>query len=561
MKFSEMPYKRVDMDELTEKLSNLLKKMENAQSADAQYETYIEFRDIVLDSSTMASLSYARHTIDTRDEFYDKENDFYDEKMPLLQMLVLQYYKAFISTKFRPELEEKMGKLWFDNVELELKGFDERIIEQMQQANALGSEYKKLLTSAKIDFDGKVVNLSQLRAYQLSADRDIRKSAYEKRSEFFLQNADKLDEIFDKLVALRNEMALKLGYKDFVELGYIWMNRNSYTKEDVARFRAQVKKVVVPFTTKLHEQRRKNLGIDKLMYYDEDIFFAEGNPAPKGTPEEMFENGRKMYNELSSETAEFMDFMLKNELFDALAKEGKAGGGYCTVFPAYGAPFVFANFNGTSEDVDVLTHECGHALNSYLSKDLEIMEYRHSTMDVAEIHSMAMEFFTADWMQLFFHDKTKDYLYMHLAAALIFLPYGCMVDEFQHEVYANPGYTPAQRKELWLRLEKEYRPHLDYGDDEFLSQGGVWQRQSHIYERPFYYIDYCIAQVCALQYRIWMEEDRQAAWNSYLELSQKAGSKRLTELVKEAGLVSPFEDGCMQNVVDGSSEILNELNK
>jgi len=354
-------------------------------------------------------------------------------------------------------------------------------------------------------------------------------------------------------------MAKSLGYRNYIELGYILMKRNSYDAAAVSRFRDQVKSVLVPFITKLNEQRRMDLSVDKLKFYDEEIYFAAGNPKPKGTPEEMFGAGEKMYGELSTETKEFFGFMLENALFDVLAKEGKAGGGYCTYMPDYCSPFVFANFNGTSGDVDVMTHECGHALCSYLASSIEILEYQDYTYDVAEIHSMSMEFFTADWMELFFGDKTSEYLYMHLAAALAFIPYGCMVDEFQHIVYENPDMTPQERKEVWQRLEREYKPHLDYDGDPFFGTGGNWQRQTHIYERPFYYIDYCLAQTCALQYRVWMETDRAAAWKSYLGLLKKAGTRKLTDLIAEAGLQSPFEQGCIETIITGAGKILVQL--
>jgi len=273
----------------------------------------------------------------------------------------------------------------------------------------------------------------------------------------------------------------------------------------------------------------------------------------------MFEAGKKMYEELSSETKEFFDFMLDKELFDVLAKEGKSGGGYCHFLPEYGSPFIFANFNGTSEDVDVLTHECGHALASYMARDIEVVEYQEYTNDIAEIHSMAMEFFTADWMELFFKEDTSMFLYMQLASALAFIPYGCMVDEFQHIIYENPDMSPAERKKTWQKLEKEYKPHLDYDGDPFFGKGGHWQRQTHIYEAPFYYIDYCLAETCALQYRVWMESNKKAAWSSYIDLLKKAGTRKLTDVVAEAGLKSPFESGCMETLTAGVEELLAKL--
>ena len=556
MKFSQIPYTRPDMEKLTAESAEIVTAVKNAKSAAEIMEQYEKFKKALKTIYTMSALVYIRHTVDTRDEFYDKENDWIDENSPLFQKMGVDFYREIVNSPFRAELEKDLGELWFINAELKLKGFDEKVIEEMQKENALCSKYNKLLASASFDFNGEKLNLSQLRAHCLSPDRDIRKAAYAKRTEFFVANEKELDDIYDELVKLRDEMAKKLGYKNNIELGYIKMERNSYDADTVKRFRDQVKKVLVPFLAKMHEQRRVDLGIDKLKFYDEDIFFSKGNPTPKGTPEEMFDAGKKMYTELSSETKEFFDFMLEKELFDVLAKEGKSGGGYCHFLPDYGSPFIFANFNGTSEDVGVLTHECGHALASYMARDIEIAEYQDYTYDIAEIHSMSMEFFTGGWMELFFKEDTARFLYMQLAEALAFIPYGCMVDEFQHIMYENPTMSPADRKAAWQKLEKEYKPHLDYDGDPFFGKGGHWQRQAHIFERPFYYIDYCLAQTCALQYRVWMESNKKAAWTSYIDLLKKAGTRTLTELIAEGGLKSPFESGCMESIVSGSEELL-----
>ena len=558
MKFTEMPYKRPDMDVLKAAGESFVKGVKDAKSASEVLEQHKKFSEFYKNVTTLWSLCYIRHTVNTKDEFYDGENSFFDESSPLFEKIYTDFYREMVNSKYREELVGAFGELWFINADLKLKGFDEKIIGELQKDNALCSKYSKLLASASLDFDGKKVNLSQLRAYQLSPDREVRKAAYAKRTEFFAEHETELDDIYDELVKLRAEMADKLGYGNFVRLGYINMRRNSYDAAAVSRFREQVKKSLVPFLEELHERRRNNLSVGKLKFYDEDIFFADGNPTPKGTPEEMFEAGKKMYSELSDETSGFFDFMLENELFDALAKEGKAGGGYCTELPDYGSPFIFANFNGTSEDVDVLTHECGHAFESYLANDVEIIEYRECTYDVAEIHSMSMEFFTGNWMRLFFAEETEKFLNMQLASALMFLPYGCMVDEFQHIVYENPGLTPAERKEAWKKLESEYKPYLDFDGDRFFGRGGTWQRQAHIYERPFYYIDYCLAQTCALQYRIMMEADREAAWKSYLELLKKAGTKKLTDVVLEAGLKSPFDPDCIDFIIAGASKLLEK---
>jgi len=561
MKFSKMPYARPDTENIFKKCGALAQGVRNADSTTEILKLHKEFSVIYNDIFTLYAICYIRHKINTKDAYYDKENDFFDEIFPLFTKASVDFYKEMVNSPLRGELEKVLGELWFVNAEMKLKGFDEKIIEEMQKINELSSKYSKLLASASLDFDGKKVNLSQLAAYQVSPDRNVRKAAHAKRTEFFLENAKELDEKFDELVRLRDKMARKLGFSSFVEHGYINMSRNSYSPADVKLFRDGVKKSLVPFLSQMHEQRQKDLDADKLKFYDEGIYFKDGNPKPHGTPEEMFAAGKKMYDELSPETKEFFDFMLENELFDVLAKEGKAGGGFCADIPNYNAPFIFANFNGTSGDVDVLTHECGHALKSYLSGDIEIFEYKECTYDIAEIHSMAMEFFTADWMRLFFGKSSDRFLYMQLADSLAFIPYGCMVDEFQHIVYDNPKMSPDERKAAWQKLELEYKPHLDYDGDLFFGKGGAWQRQAHIYELPFYYIDYCLAQICAISYRIWMEKDRKAAWKSYLELTKKAGTLRFTDVIAEAGLKSPFEPACMEEIVKGASELLEKLKK
>ncbi|NLU52309.1 MAG: M3 family oligoendopeptidase [Clostridiaceae bacterium] len=561
MTFSQMPYERVDLEQYEKLINDIIKRFESAKSAPEQLDLHMEMTDLMKKFGTMRSIAYIRHTLNTQDSTYSAEQDYYDENGPKFVKLFMDYYKRLVSSPFRKELEKELSSLVFEKIELQLKGFDERIVPYMQEEGKLTTAYAKLIASAEFEIDGKKVNLPMLGFYMQHPDREVRKTAFKKRTEFFMEHSQELDDLYDKLVKVRTSMAKELNMENFVPLGYIFMERTDYDKDMVANFRKQVKEYLVPLATKLHEKRRKMLGLDSLTFIDEPLFFKEGNPAPKGTPEQIFEYGKKMYSELSPETKEFFEYMLDRELFDVLSKKGKASGGYCDFLPLYKAPFIFANFNGTSGDIDVLTHECGHAFEAYLTKDMKIYEQTSIGMETAEIHSMSMEFFTAPWMHYFFADETDRYLYMHLASALMFIPYGCLVDEFQHIVYEKPEITPAQRKELWRELEAQYKPHLNYEDDPFFGKGGAWQRQTHIYERPFYYIDYCLAQTCALQFKIKMEQDFKAAWNSYLELCKKGGTLKFTELIKEAGLESPFEDGCIKNLVKSIEGLIEAYEK
>ncbi len=559
MKFSDMLYKRPDIEAYTDEVNKLIEKVKNAKSYEEQLLAHKEFTALSDKLSTLSTIAHIRNTMNTEDDFYDREKDFFDENSPLIENSTAEFYRAFVSSNYRRELEKKLGKLLFENAELELKAIDPVIIPDLQEENRLVSEYIKLIASAQLDFDGKKLNLSQLRLYMESPDREIRKEAFKKRTEFFEQNKTKLDEIYDKLVKVRTNMAKMLGFENYVELGYIRMGRNSYGPKEVSIFREQVKKYMVPLSQKLHEKQRERLGLKKATFVDLPLYFKDGNPKPEGTPEEIFKEGQKMYDELSNETSEFFRFMLENELLDCLSRKGKASGGYMTYIPDYKSPFIFANFNGTSGDIDVLTHEAGHALNGYLAKDIEISEYRTATMETCEVHSMSMEFFTMPWMKMFFGERVEEYKYMHLASALSFIPYGCAVDEFQHEVYMKPDMTPDERKAVWKQIESEYQPDLDYEYDSFFGNGGRWQAQTHIYSSPFYYIDYCLAQTCALQFRNLMSEDYKAAWEKYLSFSKKAGTMTFTELLKTSGLRSPMEEGCVKDVCKGSEEAIEQI--
>ena len=557
MKFSEFPYERPNIDEVEQKFNDLLDKFDNASSFKQQDKIMEDINDLRGQFESMAQIAEIRHTIDTTDEVYEKEQDFFDQNMPLYEGIINRYYKSLVNSKYRKELEQKWGKQIFTIANLTLKTFSPEIIEDLKLENKLSSDYTKLIASAKIMFEGQERNLSQMVPFQLSTDRDVRKKANEARYSFFIENESKFDEIYDKLVKVRTEIARKLGYENFVELGYARMNRSEYNAEMVKSYREQVEKYIVPVATKLRERQRVRLGLDSLKYYDEKFIFKTGNAMPKGNPDWILNNARKMYSELSPETNEYFNFMVENGLMDLVSKKGKAGGGYCTYISKYKAPFIFSNFNGTSGDVDVLTHESGHAFQAYCSQGYKVCEYNFPTYEACEIHSMSMEFLTWPWMNLFFKEDTEKYKFAHLSEALLFIPYGVTVDEFQHFVYENPDATPKDRKAMWREIEKKYLPHRDYEDNDYLERGGFWYQQGHIFGSPFYYIDYTLAQVCAFQFWKKANEDRKKAWEDYLRLCRAGGSKPFLELVELAGLESPFKEGCLESVVESIEDWLN----
>lgn len=558
MKFSKMEYKRPELEPTKQQLNALIEDFEKAQSADEAFAVYKKIDDFQAYFNTMYSLAYVRHTLDTNDAYYLAESDYFDEAAPEVEEYSQRLNLALINCPFRADMEAAWGELMFKNIEISLKTFSPEIIGDLQAENKLVKEYDMLLSSAQIDFDGKKLTLAQLSPYHENEDRAIRKASMQARANWFMSHGETLDRIYDDLVKVRTAMAVKLGYESYIELGYYRMRRNCYDADMVSRFREGIKKFIVPISNGIKAEQAQRIGVEAITVYDDSFEYPDGNAKPFGTPDEILEWGRTMYHELSGDTAEFIDFMLENELFDVLTRPGKHGGVYCTEFPIYKTPFIFANFNGTSGDVDVLTHEAGHAFAFYCARDVYPHALQEITMETAEVHSMSMEFFTWPWMEGFFGDSAGKYYQSHLSSALTFLPYGTMVDDFQHRVYENPEMTPKQRNDTWLELESVYRPYLELEGFPFYGEGRRWQAQSHIFQSPFYYIDYCLAQTMALAFWAEDQKDHEAAWAKYRIFVSLAGTKTFVELVDTAGLPSPFVTDNLKIVAGAASEWLDK---
>ncbi len=558
-KFSNLPYSRPDFEALKSDFEKLIHQFEIASTAEYQIEIIKKINDIRVDFSTAMNIAYVRNSINTVDEFYDAERAYFDEAYPLMQDLVVIYYKALNASKFKATLEATYGKQLFDLVEVSVRSFSPEVIADLQEINAFSSEYSKQVSLAKIEFDGKTLNLAGMDPYMQSTDRAVRKNATLATYGWWEKNATMFDDIYDKMVKKRHAIAQKLGYENFVQLGYDNMGRTDYNAKDVAAFRAQVLKHIVPFTVELRKKQAERIGVDNLKIYDVSLSYTSGNPTPKGNPDWILANGEKMYSEMSPETKIFFDMMVENELLDLVNKPNKQGGGYCTSFSKYKVPFIFSNFNGTSHDVDVLTHEAGHAFQNWESRNWEIEEYGWPTSEACEIHSMGMEFFAWPWMENFFKEDTAKYKFSHLSGALLFIPYGCAVDEFQHVVYENPTMTPDERNKAWREIDAKYRPYIDFDNIDYLEKGGFWKRQAHIYNSPFYYIDYCLAQLCALQFWKKSQEDRPTAWQDYLTLCQAGGSQSFLNLVKLAKLNNPFDENTIKPVVESVKNWLSTI--
>ena len=557
LKFREMPYERPDGEALKTSMRTLTEKLRAAGSYEAAKAVFLEKETLSKHIQTLATLAQVRHTIDTRDKFYDEENGFWNQLSPELEEYSQEWTKAMLASPYRADFEKEYGTLMFLNAEIALKTFSPEIIPELQKENDLTTEYDKLIASAQIPFEGGVYTLSQLSPFKTGADDAQRLAAWKAEGGWYKEHQSELDRIYDELVDLRDTMGKKLGYKGYTELGYYRMGRNCYGKADVEKFRAAVRKYLVPVAESIYQEQAKRLGKTyPLSFADAALSFRSGNPRPCGDAEHILAHGQQFYDELSPETSAFFRMMRERELLDILSTEGKAAGGYCCTIPDYDVPFIFANFNGTQHDVEVVTHEAGHAFEAYLNAWRVPMD--DPSMEACEVHSMSMEFMAWPWAEGFFGKDTRKYLYSHLAKALTFIPYGTMVDHFQHVVYEKPDMTPAERHGVWKELLGVYMPWMKLdGDIPVYSEGEGWQRQLHIYQSPFYYIDYCLAQTVALEIWAMLQKDRKEAWERYMAYTRQGGSEVFTTLLKNAGLESPFDENCLRTVCETAKSWLD----
>lgn len=555
-KFSEIPYQRPDMERLESVLKEKIESLQNAGSYRQAREAYLELENADVHEMTMANIAHIRSTVNTADPFYEEEVRYLNAAKSRLMPVYRKANEALLHSAFRGDFETEFGPYLIANLEKQNRLLDPALIEDKIKENELVQQYQKTTASCRTVFRGEECNFYGLLKHMQSPDRRERKEAFQAWARMYEETAPILDQQYAQLVRLRASMAGKLGMDSYIEMAYLNKRRYHYGPQEVANFRRQVKEVIVPACTWLYERQRKRLGIDKLRYYDEDLVFPEGNALPKGDRKTLVEAAHKMYRELSPQSGEFFDFMTGHELFDLETKPNKRMGGYCTFLEEYKAPFIFSNFNGTSADVDVLTHEAGHAFEGYMaSRTLPLAAYYHSTSEINEIHSMAMEHFAYPWMNLFFEDADQ-YRYAHLFGALKVIPYMICVDEFQHRVFERPGMTPMQWRQVWKELEKTYMPWRDYDGCEFLEGGAFWMQKQHIFMYPFYYVDYALAQIGAFEFYSRDQEDHEKAWADYCRLCSLGGSRGYFELLEEARLHNPFREGSVQAAVSGVIEEL-----
>ena len=539
--FREIRYERPDVRQLKKDIARLLGEFSGAKSFGEADAAFLEFMRLLEACFTQSTIASIRNTMNMKDDFYDKEVKFFNTETAKLMLTLKKAIKAVLNTPFRPQFEEKYGSQLFRQCEMQLKLVNMLVILPTIRESNLSTEYSKTAATCSVEFMGEKCNFYGLLRHMQSTDREERRAAFEEWAKLYEGVSGKLDDIYGKLVKTRCTIAKRLGFSSYIDYIYLSRGRYDYKADKVAEFREAVRTYITPFCDELFREQAERLGLDKLEWYDEDLVFPEGNAVPEGTPEELTEKALSMYREMSPETGEFFSFMREHELYDFVTRENKHLGGYMTFLPDYKAPFIFSNFNGTSADIDVLTHEAGHAFEGYYaSRRLPIQLLTGSTSEINEIHSMSMEFFTYPYMERFFGENTDKYRYAHFVDAVQTIPYLVAVDEFQHRVFGKPDQTPADWRRIWRETEKKYMPWRSYGGNEFLEGGGFWMQKQHIFLYPFYYVDYAMAQLDAFALYRKMTEGGDA-WESYLRLCGMGGKYGYFETLERAGLPNPLD--------------------
>ena len=537
-----------DLEALAARVGALRESLAGAGTVEACLEAARAWDGLRREVETYSSLVHLRFNQDTTDPGRKAARQAWDEAEPRWTELEVSMKRALLAHPLRPDLEKALGAQAFALWESDVLAFDPAIKADLARESALGAEYTELLASAELTFGGEQLNLSSIQKHRQSAETDVRHGAELVTWEWFAANGEALDRIYDDLVQLRTSMARRLGFDDFTGLGYRRMCRVDYGQADVERLRAGVREHVVPLAEELRRRQAAALGLERLYAWDEYVHDRQASPTPGGDHDWMMARAREMFDAMG-ELGPFFRSMDAGGFLDLADRKGKAGGGFCTSFPTHGMPFVYANFNGTKGDVEVFSHEMGHAFQSWKSRDLPLSDYLWPTYESAEVHSMSLEFLTGPHMERFFGADAERFRRTHLTEAILFLPYGTAVDHFQHEVYARPDLTPAERHDLWHTMERTYLPWRDWGDLAYPAKGGRWQQQRHIYLAPFYYIDYVLAQTCALQFWVRARRDPDGAMGDFVALCERGGAAPFQELVRSAGLTSPFEEGCLTEVV------------
>jgi len=481
-----------------------------------------------------------RMTCDTENKSLEEAFTYFCmEIQPKIQPYADQLNRKLVENPFTKELDQNQFFTYLRSVKKRIDLFREENIPLQAQLSVLAQQFGVISGKMTITMDGQEYTLQQASKFLENPERAIREGAYRKIQERRLQDRDTLNDLYSQLIGLRHQTALNAGFANYRDYKFEELGRFDYTKEDCYRFHDAVKEYVLPLVSRINEKKKKKLGLDSLRPWDTEAEPAGTEPLrPFGSAEELISKTISCFDQLNPFFGDCLRTMKNMGRFDLESRKGKAPGGYNCPLAETGAPFIFMNAAGQMGDLTTMVHEGGHAIHSFLAHPLELSAFKEYPMEIAEVASMSMELFSMDHWELFFTDKNDlaRARQHQLERVITIFPWIATIDKFQHWVYENPQHTLEERKAKWLEILNEFSSQvIDWqGLEQYRPYG--WQRQLHLFEVPFYYIEYGIAQLGAIGLWKQYKENKQNALNNYISALSLGGTRTLPELYDAAQL-------------------------
>ena len=502
-------------------------------------------------------------TCDTTDASLETAFTFFCmEIQPKIQPYADSLNKKLIQCSFTAELDEKEYYTYLRSVKKSIELFRAENIPLQAELSVLQQQYGTIAGKMTITVDDKEYTLQQAAQFLESEDRSKRESVYMKIQERRLQDQQAMHDLFTSLIEKRHQVALNAGFQNYRDYKFVELGRFDYSKEDCYQFHEAVKLHVLPIIDKIYARKKQKLGLDTLKPWDTEAEPAGTSPLrPFTDGKDLYEKTVTCFEQLNPFFADCLKKMNDLKHFDLESRKGKAPGGYNCPLAESGAPFIFMNAAGQMSDVTTMVHEGGHAVHSFLAHPLSLSAFKEYPMEIAEVASMAMELFTMNHWQSFFDNaadlqRAKEH---QLERTITIFPWIAIIDKFQHWIYEHPAHTIQERTDAWVSIAKEFSTHsIDYsGLDDFRAIG--WQRQLHLFEVPFYYIEYGIAQLGAIGMWMQYQKNPTQALENYMNALSLGGTKTLPELYTTAGLSFNFSPDYVKTLMDFTNEELEKL--
>ena len=524
-------------------------------------ETFIADRSSLSEviSEARARL-YIDMTCHTDDEEIQKSwMQFVENVQPKLSEYSDILNRRLVEHEALDELPERFGIL-VKGLKTDIAIFREENIPLSTQATKLVTEYNEICGAQMVEFDGELKTFAQMAIYFENTDRTIREAAWKAVSERRFEDNERVSEIYDELIQIRHKMATNAGFEGFQQYMFASMHRFDYTIEDCLEFHESIETVCQPLRHRTDGERMRELGVDSLRPWDMggDV---KGRPAlqPFNDIQEMVDGCSRIFHNMSSELGDYFDLLDTNDCLDLDSRKGKAPGGYQYYLQKSRLPFIFMNAAGTQRNIETMIHEAGHAFHSFYSGHLDLIHERDSPIEFAEVASMSMELLTHPQWEEFYERKDADRARRkHLEDIISFMPWMATIDAFQHWVYANPDHSREERAAKWLELGERFGPNVDMTGFEDIHKVS-WQRQGHLFGVPFYYVEYGIAQLGALQMWKYHRRDTQDALDRYKAGLSLGYTRGLTELFQASGLELSFSESYVGELIGEIDEALAEL--